>query len=62
MFKTWQIFVFSLVPLALVFAGVIIGSYHGSDSSLEVFPTPAPASASSSGGGASSGPSSSRRS
>jgi len=46
-FKTWQVFVFSLVPLALVFAGVIIGSYHGSDSSKEVFPTAAPAAASS---------------
>ena len=43
MFKTWQIFVFSLIPLALVFAGVFIGSIHGSDSELEVFPTPAPA-------------------
>jgi hypothetical protein len=44
MFKTWQIFVFSLIPLALVFAGVIIGSLHGSDSEAEVFPTaPAPA-------------------
>ena len=43
MFKTWQIFVFSLIPLALVFAGVFIGSIHGSDSEREVFPTPAPA-------------------
>jgi hypothetical protein len=43
-FKTWQIFVFSLVPLALVFAGVIIGSYRGVDSDREVFPTAAPAS------------------
>jgi plastocyanin len=42
-FKSWQIFVFSLVPLALVFAGVIIGSMHGIDSSKEIFPTPAPA-------------------
>ena len=42
MFKSWQIFVFSLVPLALVFAGVIIGSMHGVDSAQEVFPTPAP--------------------
>jgi hypothetical protein len=40
-FKTWQIFIFSLVPLALVFAGVIIGSIHGSDSEPEEFP-PAP--------------------
>jgi hypothetical protein len=42
-FKTWQIFVFSLIPLALVFAGVIGGSFHGSDSNPEVFPTPPPA-------------------
>jgi plastocyanin len=41
-FKSWQVFIFSLVPLALVFAGVIGGSFHGSDSSLEVFPTPPP--------------------
>ena len=58
MFKSWQVFVFSLVPLALVFAGVIIGSMHGTDSSKEVFPTPPPSSASSSssssGGGAGS--------
>jgi plastocyanin len=56
-FKSWQIFVFSLVPLALVFAGVIIGSMHGTDSKLEVFPTPPPSassSSSSSGGGGSS--------
>jgi plastocyanin len=42
LFKSWQIFVFSLVPLALVFAGVIIGSMHGTDSELQVFPTQAP--------------------
>lgn len=42
MFKTWQVFVFSLVPLALVFAGVIIGSMNGIDSEPEVFPTAAP--------------------
>jgi plastocyanin len=42
LFKTWQIFVFSLVPLALVFAGVIIGSMHGLDSEAQVFPTPPP--------------------
>jgi plastocyanin len=42
LFKSWQIFVFSLVPLALVFAGVIIGSMHGTDSELQVFPTAAP--------------------
>ena len=47
MFKTWQIFVFSLVPLALVFSGVIVGSIHfkGEDSRKEIFPTPAPKSA-----------------
>ena len=57
MFKSWQVFVFSLVPLALVFAGVIIGSIHGTDSRKEFFP-PAPASASSSGGASSGGSSS----
>lgn len=41
-FKTWQIFIFSLIPLLLVFAGVIGGSIHGSDSEREVFPTPGP--------------------
>ncbi|HLF76766.1 MAG TPA: hypothetical protein VJB57_04680 [Dehalococcoidia bacterium] len=47
MFKTWQVFVFSLVPLALVFSGVIIGSIHfaGADSRKEIFPTPPPAPA-----------------
>lgn len=58
MFKSWQVFVFSLVPLALVFAGVIIGSMHGVDSEKEKF-APPPASSSSSGSGASSGSSSS---
>ena len=42
MFKSWQIFVFSLIPLALVFAGVIIGSMDGIDAEREVFPTQAP--------------------
>ena len=55
MFKSWQVFVFSLVPLALVFTGVIIGSFHGSDSAKEVFPTPPPSSSSSGGGGGSGG-------
>jgi plastocyanin len=41
-FKSWQIFVFSLIPLALVFAGVIIGSMDGLDAQREVFPTQAP--------------------
>lgn len=58
MFKSWQVFVFSLVPLALVFAGVIIGSVHGIDSEKEKF-APPPASSSSSSSGASSGSSSS---
>jgi plastocyanin len=53
-FKSWQVFVFSLVPLALVFTGVIIGSMHGSDSRKEVFPPPAVASSSSSSSGGSS--------
>jgi plastocyanin len=44
-FNKWQIFFFSLVPLALVFAGVIIGSMHGVDSNIEVFPTAAPTAA-----------------
>ncbi len=38
-----SIFIFSLVPLALVFAGVIIGSMRGVDAEREVFPTQAPA-------------------
>ncbi len=42
MFKTWQIFLFSLIPLSLVFAGVIIGSMTGIDAEREVFPTQAP--------------------
>jgi plastocyanin len=48
LFKSWQVLVFSLVPLVLVFIGVIGGSIHGSDSEPEEFPTAAPASASSS--------------
>lgn len=44
MFKAWQIFVFTAIPLALVLAGVILGSIHGSDSEREVFPTPPPRS------------------
>ena len=53
MFKSWQVFVFSLVPLALVFAGVIVGSMHGVDSEKEVFPTPPPSSSPSSSSGSS---------
>jgi plastocyanin len=43
-FKSWQVFVFSLIPLALVMTGVIVGSIHfdGGDSQREVFPTAAP--------------------
>jgi len=37
MFKSWQIFVFSLIPLALVFVGVIAGSFDGVDSEREEF-------------------------
>ncbi len=40
--KSWQIFVFSLIPLALVFVGVVAASYRGIDSEAEVFGTPAP--------------------
>lgn len=42
MFKAWQIFVFTLIPLALVLAGVILGSIHGSDSEPEQFQRPVP--------------------
>lgn len=42
MFKSWQVFIFSLVPLALVFTGVVIGSMPGSDGRLEPTPTPGP--------------------
>jgi plastocyanin len=52
----WQIFVFSLVPLALVFMGVIGGSIHGKDSRKEVFKPPPTPSASSTGGPSSGGP------
>ena len=39
MFTIKQVLLFSLVPLALVFAGVIIGSVRGVDSNREIFPT-----------------------
>jgi plastocyanin len=42
LFKSWQVFVFCLVFLALLFAGVIIGSIHGSDSEAQVIPTVPP--------------------
>jgi len=38
-FKPVHILIFSLVPLALVFIGVIGGSIHGSDSARETFPS-----------------------
>ena len=53
--KWYQVFVFSMVPLALAFLGIITGSHHGVDSSLEHFPPPPPPSSSGpsgSGGGA----------
>ena len=37
-----SIFIFSLVPLALIFAGVIIGSMRGIDAEREPIPTPPP--------------------
>jgi Cupredoxin-like domain len=39
MFRMWQVFIFSLVPLALVFTGVIIASMDGVDSEPEDVPT-----------------------
>jgi hypothetical protein len=36
----WQVFIFSLVPLALVFIGVIGSSFQGVDSEREDVPTP----------------------
>jgi len=42
-FRSVQIFLFSLIPLALVFIGVVGGSIHGQDSKKEVFPTAAAA-------------------
>ena len=41
MLRAWQIFIFSLVPLGLIFMGVIGGSFHGKDSHKESFPPPA---------------------
>jgi plastocyanin len=41
-FKSWQVFVFSLVPLALVFAGVVIGSMPGLDSDRQEIPAVPP--------------------
>jgi plastocyanin len=40
----WQVFIFSLVPLALVFTGVIIAAFPGVDSEREELPTPPAAS------------------
>jgi plastocyanin len=60
LFKAWQIFVFSLIPLALAFMGVIGGSVRGHGGGhAEVFPTPSappPASASGSTPGGATGP------
>lgn len=44
MFRMWQVFIFSLVPLALVFIGVIGSSFPGVDSEREELPTPPAAS------------------
>jgi len=44
-FRAWQVFIFSLVPLSLIFIGVIGGSFHGKDSHKETF-APPPAAAS----------------
>lgn len=46
MVKSWQIFAFSLIPLALVLAGVIIGSiyFEGGDSVKEDLSSPEPSS------------------
>jgi plastocyanin len=49
LFKSWQIFIFSLVPLALVFTGVIIGSMRGIDAEKEIIPTVPPRAESPSG-------------
>ena len=40
MFRAWQVFIFSLVPLSLIFIGVIGGSFHGKDSRTEAFNPP----------------------
>jgi len=40
-FRAWQIFIFSLVPLTLIFIGVIGASFRGKDSHKETFPPPA---------------------
>jgi plastocyanin len=51
--KWYQILLFSLVPLALAFAGVITGAHHGVDSDQEHFapvPTSAPSTSGSTGG------------
>jgi plastocyanin len=40
--KWYQVLVFSLVPLALAFAGIITGAHHGVDSQKEHFAAPPP--------------------
>ncbi len=47
--KSWQIFLFTLIPLALVFMGVVGGSFDGIDSRLEEFPTRVPAATATTG-------------
>ena len=42
MFKSWQIIVISFVFLALLFAGVIVGSMRGIDSAAQIVPTTPP--------------------
>ena len=54
--KPWQVFIFTLVPLALVFAGVVGGSMHGIDSDKEVFAQAAAAPTASSSPAASGSP------
>jgi plastocyanin len=39
--RSWHIFVFTMIPLALVLGGVVAGSFLGGDTQREVFPTPA---------------------
>ena len=40
--KSWHIFFFTLIPLALVFIGVVGASFDGVDARLETFPTREP--------------------
>lgn len=56
MFNKWQLMLFALIPLALLFMGAIGGSIHGKDSRKEVFKAPPPPSASSGGGSPAAAP------